>query len=173
MGASYIQCTDTHPSPTHTHTPTTNHPHSRVKELVGGQAAGVPIHASNGVHPHDTLLHWAAAFGHSEVKFFVLCTCICMYVCVYWEREMGCLCVWILFFSFFFFVKTMKYLFYLFTHIYINNHEPPTHTHKQVIAALLSLGADINRPNAEGATALHEVKCFLIKYIKYICMFFF
>ncbi|KAM3567250.1 hypothetical protein VYU27_010601, partial [Nannochloropsis oceanica] len=35
-----------------------------VRELVEG---GVPLLASNGTSPHDTMLHWAACFGHVEV----------------------------------------------------------------------------------------------------------
>ena len=37
---------------------------SRVRDLVEG---GVPVHASNGASPHDTMLHWAASFGNGEV----------------------------------------------------------------------------------------------------------
>ncbi|GAB5036739.1 Hypothetical protein NocV09_04700300, partial [Nannochloropsis oceanica] len=37
---------------------------SGVRELVEG---GVPLLASNGTSPHDTMLHWAACFGHVEV----------------------------------------------------------------------------------------------------------
>lgn len=37
---------------------------SRVRELVEG---GLPVGCSQGSAPHDTLLHWAACFGHERV----------------------------------------------------------------------------------------------------------